>query len=43
VIGLIPAELEGKVSTIGNAAGVGALTGLLSVKMTAKAEKIKKV
>jgi uncharacterized 2Fe-2S/4Fe-4S cluster protein (DUF4445 family) len=42
VIGLIPAELEGKVSTIGNAAGVGALQGLLSVKMTAKAEKIKK-
>lgn len=41
-IGLIPLELKGKVEVIGNAAGVGALQGLLSRKLYDKARDIKK-
>jgi len=40
-IGLLPAELEGKVESIGNAAGAGAVEGLISAGMLAKAEEIK--
>lgn len=40
-IGLIPLELKGKIQVIGNAAGAGAIEGLLSVKMLKKAEEIK--
>ncbi len=41
-IGLIPAELAGKVTAIGNAAGAGALQALLSKKLYDKARDIKK-
>lgn len=40
-IGLIPAELKGKVTSIGNAAGSGAVQGLLSKKLFNKASEIK--
>lgn len=40
-IGLIPAELRGKIQSIGNAAGTGAVEGLSSRKMLKKANEIK--
>jgi len=40
-IGLFPKELEGKVESIGNAAGEGAIEGLISEKMLKKADVIK--
>lgn len=36
-IGLIPNELKGKIESIGNAAGAGAIEGLVSTKMLKKA------
>jgi len=41
-IGLIPSELKGKIESIGNAAGAGAVEGLVSEKMLAETENIKK-
>ncbi len=41
-IGLIPSELAGRVETIGNAAGTGAIEVLLSKESLRKAEEIKK-
>lgn len=41
-IGLLPGELRGKVESIGNAAGTGAIFGLLSGKLLADTEKLKK-
>jgi uncharacterized 2Fe-2S/4Fe-4S cluster protein (DUF4445 family) len=41
-IGLIPIELAGKVTAIGNAAGAGALQALLSKKLYDKAQDLKK-
>lgn len=40
-IGLIPGELKGKIISIGNAAGAGAIEGLISIKMLKKAVQIK--
>jgi uncharacterized 2Fe-2S/4Fe-4S cluster protein (DUF4445 family) len=40
-IGLLPAELNGKIESIGNAAGIGAVESLLSAKMLDETEKIK--
>lgn len=40
-IGLIPSELKGKIQSIGNSAGAGAIEGLLSEKMLKETEKIK--
>jgi uncharacterized 2Fe-2S/4Fe-4S cluster protein (DUF4445 family) len=40
-IGLIPKELKGKIESIGNAAGAGAIEGLLSVDMLKDTEIIK--
>jgi len=40
-IGLIPKELKGKIESIGNAAGAGAVEGLLSADMLKDAEIIK--
>jgi uncharacterized 2Fe-2S/4Fe-4S cluster protein (DUF4445 family) len=40
-IGLIPTELKGRIESIGNAAGAGAVEGLLSLKMLKKADEIK--
>jgi uncharacterized 2Fe-2S/4Fe-4S cluster protein (DUF4445 family) len=40
-IGLIPSELDGKVESIGNAAGEGAIEGLISQEMLQKADIIK--
>lgn len=40
-IGLLPKELKGKIESIGNAAGSGAIAGLISVKILREAEKIK--
>ena len=41
-IGLLPGELKGRIRSIGNAAGSGAVLGLISSKMLKKAESIKK-
>ena len=40
-IGLLPKELTGKIESIGNAAGSGAVEGLLSAKMLGEANVIK--
>ncbi|AUS97900.1 ferredoxin [Clostridium thermosuccinogenes] len=40
-IGLLPAELEGRVESIGNAAGAGAIEGIVSSVMLAKADEIR--
>ena len=40
IIGLFPAELRGKITSIGNAAGAGAVEGLLSEKQLHKAKKM---
>jgi len=40
-IGLIPGKLQEKVESIGNAAGAGAIEGLLSTDMLKKSEEIK--
>ena len=40
-IGLIPIELKGKIESIGNAAGAGAIEGLVSSKMLKKAVDLK--
>jgi len=40
-IGLIPRELKGKVESVGNSAGAGAVLGLLSWKMLDEADKIR--
>ncbi len=39
-IGLIPQELKGKIQSIGNAAGAGAVEGLLSSRILKCAEKV---
>lgn len=41
-IGLIPMELKGRIESIGNAAGAGAVEGLLSAMMLKESESIKK-
>ncbi|MCX7708558.1 MAG: ASKHA domain-containing protein [Clostridia bacterium] len=41
IIGLLPSELKGKIESIGNAAGAGAVECLLSAKILKKAQKIK--
>ncbi len=41
-IGLLPKELEGRVESIGNAAGSGAVEGLLSKKMMKQANLLRK-
>lgn len=41
-IGLIPSELRGKIQSVGNAAGQGAIEGLLSLKCLSDAEIIRK-
>ncbi len=41
-IGLLPAELQGKIKSIGNAAGEGAVAALLSESYLAACEQIKK-
>lgn len=40
-IGLLPGELKGRIESIGNAAGAGAVEGLLSGKMLEETEDIK--
>ncbi len=40
-IGLLPKELKGRIESIGNAAGAGAIQGLLSGKMMKRAVEIK--
>lgn len=40
-IGLLPHKLKGRIESIGNAAGGGAVEGLLSTKILKKAEKLK--
>lgn len=41
-IGLIPSELEGKIQSVGNAAGQGAIEGLLSLDCLEQADSISK-
>lgn len=40
-IGLLPEELRGRIESIGNAAGAGAIEGLISVDLLGKTEEIK--
>ncbi len=42
IIGLLPKELRGRIESIGNAAGVGAVEGLLSKEMMKEAESLRK-
>ncbi|MHB8064838.1 MAG: ASKHA domain-containing protein, partial [Ruminiclostridium sp.] len=41
-IGLIPSQLKGKIQTVGNAAGQGAIEGLLSLESLYQADIVSK-